>query len=173
MKTIVKLAQLSWRYLWSRPGVAALNLLLLTLGLAAITLALLMSTLPDNALAAAASRLRAAGGLLLVAATISLCLALWRGVRERRADLALLRMLGAPPGRVAGLVLWQALWLAALASALGLALGHGLALSFTGLVWLPAEAGVPLLATIVATLAALAPAMQAYRTDAASLLSQS
>ena len=42
----------------------------------------------------------------------------------------------------------------------------------TGLVWLPAEAGVPLLAAGVAALAALLPAMQAYRTDVADLLSQ-
>ena len=34
---------LSWRYLWSRPLAASLNLLLLTLGLASITLLLLVS----------------------------------------------------------------------------------------------------------------------------------
>ena len=105
-------------------------------------------------------------------------------MRERRADLAMLRMLGAPPGRVAGLVLWEALWLAAMASVLGLLLGHGLAhglgwalqaqglLPVTGLIWLPAVAGVPLMAACVAALAALQPAMQAYRTDVADLLSQ-
>jgi putative ABC transport system permease protein len=40
---------LSWRYLWSRPLAAALNLLLLTLGLAAITLVLLVATQLDRA----------------------------------------------------------------------------------------------------------------------------
>ena len=39
MKTIL----LSWRYLWSRPLAASLNLLLLALGLASITLVLLVS----------------------------------------------------------------------------------------------------------------------------------
>ena len=39
MKTIV----FSWRYLWSRPLAAALNLLLLSLGLASITFLLLVS----------------------------------------------------------------------------------------------------------------------------------
>ena len=126
--------------------------------------------------------LRAFGGVLLAVAALSVFIALWNAVRERRADLAMLRMLGAPPGRVAGLVLWEALWLAALASVLGLLLGHGLAqllgwalqaqglLPITGLVWLPAEAGVPLLAAAVASVAALLPAMQAYRTDVADLL---
>ncbi len=128
--------------------------------------------------------LRAFGGVLLAVAALSVFIALWNAVRERRADLAMLRMLGAPPGRVAGLVLWEALWLAALASALGLLLGHALAhglgwalqaqglLPVSGLVWLPAEVGVPLLAAGVAALAALLPAMQAYRTDVADLLSQ-
>ncbi|MNV91314.1 hypothetical protein D3C71_1857970 [compost metagenome] len=67
---------------------------------------------------------------------------------------------------------------------MGLLLGHGLAeglgwalsaqglLPVTGLVWLPAEAGVPLLAAAVAALAALLPALQAYRTDVADLLGQ-
>ena len=128
--------------------------------------------------------LRAFGGVLLAVAALSVFIALWNAVRERRADLAMLRMLGAPPGRVAGLVLWEALWLAAMASVLGLLLGHGLAhglgwvlqaqglLPVTGLIWLPAEAGVPLMAAGVAALAALLPAMQAYRTDVADLLSQ-
>jgi putative ABC transport system permease protein len=128
--------------------------------------------------------LRAFGGVLLAVAALSVFIALWNAVRERRADLAMLRMLGAPPGRVAGLVLWEALWLAVIASALGLLLGHALAhglgwalqaqglLPVSGLVWLPAEAGVPLLAGLIAALAALLPAMQAYRTDVADLLGQ-
>jgi putative ABC transport system permease protein len=45
-------------------------------------------------------------------------------------------------------------------------------LPVTGLRWLTAEAGVPLLAMAVATLAALAPALQAYRSDVADLLAQ-
>ena len=40
---------MAWRYLWSRPLAAALNLLLLALGLAAITLVLLVSTQLDRA----------------------------------------------------------------------------------------------------------------------------
>ncbi|CAN7551082.1 ABC transporter permease [Acidovorax sp. LjRoot66] len=128
--------------------------------------------------------LRAFGGVLLAVAALSVFIALWNAVRERRTDLAMLRMLGAPPGRVAGLVLCEALWLAAMATALGLLLGHGLAqvlgwvlqaqglLPVSGLVWLPAEAGVPLIAVLVAAFAALLPAMQAYRTEVADLLSQ-
>ena len=42
MKTIV----IAWRYLWSRPLTAVLNLLLLSLGLASMTFVLLMMVSP-------------------------------------------------------------------------------------------------------------------------------
>lgn len=128
--------------------------------------------------------LRAFGALLLAVALLSLFIGLWNAVRERRADLALLRMLGAPPGRVAALLLCEALWLALLACAAGLLLGHGLAqglgalllaqglLPVSGLLWLPAEGALPLLACALAALAALLPAIEAYRTDVADALAQ-
>ncbi len=128
--------------------------------------------------------LRAFGGVLLGVAALSVFMALWSAVRERRADLALLRLLGAPPWRVAGLLLAEALWLALLASAAGLALGHGLAaiagqmlraqgsMPVSGALWLPEEWAVPALALAVACLAALLPVWRAYRTDVADLLAQ-
>ena len=57
---------------------------------------------------------QALAGVLLLTAVLSVFIALWGAVRERRADLALLRMLGAPPGKVAGLLVCEALWLALL-----------------------------------------------------------
>ena len=70
--------------------------------------------------------LKALGGVLLLTAGLSVFIALWSAVRERRADLALLRMLGAPPRNIAGLLLFEALWLALLACALGVVAGQGL-----------------------------------------------
>ena len=128
--------------------------------------------------------LRAFGAVLLGVAALSVFIALWNAVRERRADLAMLRMLGAPPRRVAGLLLSEALWLAVLATALGLGLGHALAevlgwalkaqglLPVHGRLWLEAEWAVPAMAAAVAALAAGLPAWQAYRTDVADLLGQ-
>jgi putative ABC transport system permease protein len=120
--------------------------------------------------------------VLLLTAGLSVFIALWSAVRERRADLALLRMLGAPPRRVAALLLAEALWLAVLATLLGLAGGHLLtgllgyllaaeqSLPMTGRMWLALELWVPALALGVAALAALLPAWEAYRLDAAQLL---
>jgi len=126
--------------------------------------------------------LRGFGAVLLLTAALSVFIALWSAVRERRADLALLRMLGAPPRRVAALLLSEALWLALLASGLGLLLGHGLtgllgyllaaeqSLPLTGWIWLGVEFWVPVLALAVAVLAALLPTLDAYRIEAGQLL---
>ena len=127
--------------------------------------------------------LRGFGLVLLATAGLSLFIALWSAVRERRYDLAMLRMLGAPARRVAGLVVCEAWWLALLASAAGLLAGHVLAevagqmlqaersLHVTGWVWLPAEWWIPAGALLVATLAASLPALNVYRrVDVLSLL---
>lgn len=126
--------------------------------------------------------LRAFAGMLLLTAGLSVFIALWNAVRERRGDLALLRMLGAPPGRIAALLLTEALWLGLMAALLGLALGQVFVLALgwmlgldqslllTGALW-PAELlWVPALALGVSLSAALLPAFGAYRSDVLQLL---
>jgi putative ABC transport system permease protein len=126
--------------------------------------------------------LHAFAGVLLLTAALSVFFALWTAVRERRADLALLRMLGAPPRKVAALLLCEALWLGLLAAALGLLLGQcftvllgwflhlDTSLLVGGLVWPEELAVVPLLALAVSLGAALLPALGAYRVSVLELL---
>jgi putative ABC transport system permease protein len=126
--------------------------------------------------------LRGFAAVLLLTAGLSVFIALWSAVRERRTDLALLRMLGTPPRRVAALLLCEAFWLAGLASILGLLGGHLLtgllgyllaadqSLPLGGAFWLAQELWVPTLALMVAVLAALLPTLEAYRIEAAALL---
>jgi putative ABC transport system permease protein len=126
--------------------------------------------------------LRAFAGVLLLTAALSVFIALWSAVRERRGDLALLRMLGAPPGKVAALLLCEAVWLGLLAAVLGLLLGQGFAaalgwflkldstLLIGGMVWPPDLAVVPALALGVSLGAALLPALGAYRVSVLELL---
>jgi putative ABC transport system permease protein len=126
--------------------------------------------------------LRGIGAVLLLTAALSVFIALWNAVRERREDLAMLRMLGATPAKVASLLVCEALWLAILASILGLLAGHALtagagylleaqrSLPLTGRIWLASEIWIPVAALSVATVAALIPAISAYRVDVAQLL---
>ena len=126
--------------------------------------------------------LRGFGVVLLLAAGLSVWVALLHAVRARQGDLAMLRLLGAPPWRVAALVSLEALSLALLASVLGLALAHGLvailgrvlaaqqSLSLSG-AWLsPWEWTVPAVALGLAVLAAALPAWRAFRLDVTELL---
>jgi putative ABC transport system permease protein len=126
--------------------------------------------------------LRGFGIVLLVAAGLSVWVALLHAVRARQGDLAMLRMLGAPARRVAALIALEALLLAGLATVLGLAAGHGLvavlerllaerqSLRLGPLGWSEAEWLVPLLAGGLALLAAAWPAWRAYRLDVTTLL---
>lgn len=122
------------------------------------------------------------GVVLLLAAAASVFVGLVHAVREREPDLAMMRMLGAPPWRVGALVLAEALWLALLGVLLGLALGQGL----TGLLgwelarqrslhvsgwWWSVHQGVLLAGTLVLAVAAAAwPAWRALRLEVSRLL---
>ncbi len=126
--------------------------------------------------------LRGFGLLLLLAAGLSVFVALLHAVRERQPDLAMLRMLGAPPWRVAALISLEAVLLAVLACGLGLALGHGLlqglgwllqsqqSLRITAWWWSAPEAALLPLALLLALLAAAWPAWRAFRLDVTELL---
>lgn len=122
------------------------------------------------------------GAVLLGVAALSVFIALWSAVRERRGDLAMLRMLGASPLKVGALLLCEALWLAVMACVLGLLAAHGLAallgellmaeqsLAISGWQWVHTVVWVPVLALGVALLAAGLPAISAYRLDVTQLL---
>ncbi len=126
--------------------------------------------------------LRAFAGVLLLTAGLSVFIALWNAVRERRADLALLRMLGAPPAKIAALLMGEALWLGVMSAIFGVAGGQALtaligwmlqldnSLLIGGLVW-PAELlWVPALACGISLAAAILPAFGAYRVSVLELL---
>ncbi len=126
--------------------------------------------------------LRAFAGVLLLTAGLSVFIALWSAVRERKADLALLRMLGAPPAKVAALLLCEALWLGVLASVVGLLLGQAFtgalawllqldnSLLIGGMVWPLQLWVVPCLALGVSLVSALLPTVAAYRVSVLELL---
>jgi len=126
--------------------------------------------------------MRGFGVVLLVAAGLSVWVALLHAVRARQGDLAMLRMLGAPASRVASLIALEAVLLAAIAAVLGLTLGHALvavlqqllvdrqSLRLGSLGFSEAEWLVPLLACGLALLACAWPAWRAYRLDVTTLL---
>jgi len=128
--------------------------------------------------------LRAFALVLMLAAGLSVFIALYTALEERRYELAVMRTLGASRGKLFGLLLAEGLALALLGAAIGLGLGHLLALALgawlesqqhaapSGLEWRPEELWVLAAALGIGLVAALLPAWRAYRTDVSRTLAQ-
>lgn len=124
------------------------------------------------------------GGVLVLAAALGTFIALANSLQERRYDLAIMRTLGATRSRILGQILTEALLVGGAGALLGFGLAHlgmvlmgrfsaqardlGLAVPSMGLVDLWPLA----LALGTALLAALLPAIRAYRGDMARMLAQ-
>jgi putative ABC transport system permease protein len=128
--------------------------------------------------------LRAFAAVLILAAGLSVFIALYTALEERRYDLAVMRTLGASAGRLFGLLLLEGLSLAALGALAGLVLGHAFASGLgiwmeaaqqprvTGLTFRIQELAILAIALAVGLVAALIPAWRACRTDVARVLAQ-
>jgi putative ABC transport system permease protein len=128
--------------------------------------------------------LRAFAVVLILAAGLSVFIALYTALEERRYDLAVMRTLGASPGRLFGLLLFEGLLLSFVGALLGFVLGHAFAAGLgvwleaaqqpavSGLVFKLEEVWVLAVALAVGGLAALIPAWRAYRTDVSRTLAQ-
>jgi putative ABC transport system permease protein len=126
--------------------------------------------------------LRGFAAVLMIAAGLSIFIALFNAMKERRYDLAVMRMLGATPGKLMRLILFEGLLLALIGALIGLVLGHlvteiigwWLAANrqpaVTGRQVLPEELVILAAALAVGLVAALIPAVRAYRRDVAMTL---
>ena len=126
--------------------------------------------------------LRAIAAIVLAVACLSMFVALYHALEERKTDLAILRALGAPPRKLLLLLLTQGLALALGGAVLGWLLGHcgvgllgalmegqqNLALSAWSVD--PQEAWLLPAALLVGLAASIVPAVRAYRTDIAATL---
>jgi len=128
--------------------------------------------------------LRAFALVLILAAGLSVFIALYTALEERRYDLAVMRTLGASRGKLFGLLMTEGVVLSLLGAAIGLGLGHALAsalgawleaeqhYSVSGLEWRAEELWLVVVALGVGVLAALLPAWRAYRTEVSRTLAQ-
>jgi len=122
--------------------------------------------------------------VLIASAVLSMFIALYGSLKERRYDIAVMRTLGATRERVMALLLFEGLLLSSAGALLGLLLGHALTsmlgfalqqaqqMSVTGLTWHASEFLVLGGALAIGMLTALVPAWRAHETDIATTLAR-
>ena len=115
--------------------------------------------------------------LIALVAACSVFISLYSSLKERRYEMALMRVAGAGPGKLVSMILGEGLWIAMAGLIVGLFLGHGgMALAggllekgyryaFTGWMWVPGEWVIVAGALVIGLLASLLPALQGARTD--------
>jgi len=128
--------------------------------------------------------IRGFAAVLIVSAALSVFVALYNALRERRYDLAIIRTLGAPRRKLVGLVVAEGMILSTVGSIVGIGLGHlmteGLGMllaaqqqvAVTGWHWVSEEWWLLALGAVVGLVAAVIPAVFAYRTDIARTLAE-
>ncbi|MBI5914329.1 MAG: ABC transporter permease [Bacteroidetes bacterium] len=122
--------------------------------------------------------------VIVVVSGLSIFISLYSSLRDRRYELALMRVMGGSPGTLFQLILLEGLLLAVLGYVLGIVLSH-LSLGFlagfmkntyryslTGWQFLPEEIWLLGGALVVGFVAALIPALQAKRTDISETLAR-
>lgn len=120
--------------------------------------------------------------VIMIVSGLSVFIALYGSLRERRSELALMRTMGAGPWKLFAVLMSEGLLLAFAGAVLGLLLGHsamiflsaslegGYGYVFTAMRFLPGELIVLAGAFGLGSLAALLPALQARRTEIAEAL---
>jgi putative ABC transport system permease protein len=121
---------------------------------------------------------------LVVIAGLSIFIALYNSLKERKYDLAILRTLGASRGQLVGLVFLEGISLTTLGAILGIGFGHGFLALVVALtsqevvslvdpwVFLPEEGLIFAYALAVGIVASLIPAWSAYQTSIAKQLTK-
>jgi putative ABC transport system permease protein len=122
--------------------------------------------------------------LIILISGLSIFIALYNSMKERRYDLAIMRSLGTSRFRVCMHIMLEGIFVTLTGGLAGFLLGHGiveLVVAFyqpsadagiSGLVWVAEETWILLLCMILGILASLLPAISAYRTDISSVLAE-
>jgi putative ABC transport system permease protein len=120
--------------------------------------------------------------VLILISTLSIFIALYNSLKERRYDLAIMRSMGASRSKLLTSILLEGGFLTLAGSVAGLLMGHGVLILLSALVTETAKAGITGLvfygeegiilgaSLLLGLLCALIPAIQAYRTDISKVL---
>ncbi len=128
--------------------------------------------------------LKALALLIVVVSGLSIFIALYNSLKDRKYELALMRVMGAGRSKLFLLIIFEGLLLSFIGFLAGIALSHGAMsilarymsesyrYSFTGWVWMKEEGYLGMGALAIGLLAAIIPAITAYKTDISKTLSR-
>ena len=123
--------------------------------------------------------------ILIFIAALSIFIALYNSLKERKYDLAIMRSMGASKSRIFFSVLLEGSLLTFSGACLGIALAHAVLLilpvflaeavhsGISGLIFLPEEGIILAAGLLLGIICALLPAAQAFRTDISKVLASS
>ncbi len=126
--------------------------------------------------------LKAFAYVLIFISALSIFIALYNSLKERRYDLAIMRSMGASRARLVTAILMEGGVLTLMGCVIGLLMGHGALIVMGNLVEETQKAGISGLvfyeeewiilvgSLLLGTLCAIIPAIQAYRTDISKVL---
>jgi len=121
---------------------------------------------------------------IILVAGLSIFIALYNAMKERKYDLAVMRTIGASRGQLFFHIILEGIILTSIGAVVGIVMGHfflsllvsmdeqGPISGISAWIWLPEEFYIILYALIVGILASLIPAWRAYNTDIAGQLTK-
>ncbi|MDQ3015348.1 MAG: ABC transporter permease [Bacteroidota bacterium] len=122
--------------------------------------------------------------LIACVAAISIFISLYTTLRERRYEMAIMRVNGAAPIDIFQMIVGEGLWISFMGIVIGLVFGHGgihlagkileqsYKYQFSGAIWLPEEMYIIVGGIIIGLIAAIIPAIQGARTELHSTLAE-
>jgi putative ABC transport system permease protein len=121
--------------------------------------------------------------LIMLIAAISVFVSLFNSLKERKYDIAVMRVMGASRTKIFIIVVLEGVLLSLIGAMIGITIGHGvlhLIGSFqdssqarlSGLVFSSKELYILVAGLIIGIIASILPAIQAYRSDIAAILSK-
>lgn len=120
--------------------------------------------------------------VIILMAALSVFISLYSALKRRKYDLAIMRTLGASQGKLFGIVIGEGILLTFVGALIGIVIGHiafyligagagNTATLLDAAILLPQEAWLLLIGTFIGFLAAVIPAIKAYRTSISQTLS--
>jgi len=121
--------------------------------------------------------------LIMLIAAISVFVNLYNSLKERSYDLAIMRTLGASKGKLFSLIILEGLILTLIGTVIGIALGHGILqvisnyqessqAKMNGLIFIKEEFYLLAAGLVIGIIAAVIPAIQAYRSNISKILAK-